>query len=92
MSIEDERDENHERLVEMRNQAGLTIQRHFSYHPESVIIASLKDGKVTIDITPFREVGVLCFSKQLLDKHFTETFESILMNSKVTPPEAQKND
>jgi hypothetical protein len=92
MSEKDLNPDLEDKLFELRNAAGLAIQRHFNLHPEGVMIASVKDGRIMVDCTNFGDIGLLCFTKQLLDKSFSQSLESFILGAKTEAEGQAKND
>lgn len=87
MSAEETKtDARSEGIARRRLSAGQAIQRHFSSHPEAVIIASVSDGKVNADVTEFSQIGEMIFAKRLLDKFVDEAFENALVAQRAPAP------
>lgn len=74
-------DPREEELARRRADAGRAIQRHFSSHPDGVIIASIAQGKIHVDVTPFENTGELLFAQKLIDKFIDESFQRTIMSS-----------
>lgn len=65
----------------LRASAAAVIQRHFSRHPESVMIASIKDGQIQVDASDFPEFSQLLFCGKLIEKHLDEALDNVLIKS-----------
>lgn len=68
--------------AQRRQMAAIAIQKHFNSHPDAVMIVSMREGRVQCDVTPFPDLGSLCFAREILKKQFDNSFEGSLAQNR----------
>jgi hypothetical protein len=57
------------------------LTKHISNRPESVIILSMKDGQMVMDVTSFPNLETLALSQKLVNMQIENSFKETLFNS-----------
>lgn len=63
-------------------QAAAIIQKHFGSHPEGVMIVSMTGGRIQCDVSPFPDMGSMCFAKEILIRQFANAFDGSLAQNR----------
>lgn len=62
-----------------RRQAAHILMKHFSEHPEYVIVASVTGGKIAVDCSQFENLGLFVLTEKILVKQIQQSFEKALI-------------